>query len=266
MTTHTLGIDISVWQDRNDTPQMPDFAKAKANGAHFAFIRASQDVYPDPDFRTNWANAKAAGLYRGAYHFFDLRASARPTKEQAKYFCSLLATDKGELPPVMDFEYPGGTVYPQLPERTKSLSIIFEFSETVYAELGEYPIIYTNWSTLQYKLQPIPDWLKKRGLWLAGYPYVNAGETPVQAIDRMLKAGGYDSNRHFGWPWTFLQFSDKGDGAAFGMESKGVDLDYFFGTPEMLKTYCGGDAPENEPTDAEKLRRLWDDYKKRGGK
>lgn len=260
---YTLGIDISTWNDRNDTPQMPDFAKAKANGAHFAFIRASQDTFPDPDFKTNWQNAKSAGLPRGAYHFFDLRPGKHTTKEQAQYFCSLLKGDAGELPPVMDYERPNAS-YPELPPHDQSLSIIEEFSNVVYAELGEYPIIYTNWSALQYRLDPVPEWLRKRGLWLAGYPYVNAGETPQQAADKALARGSYDSNRWFGWPWTFWQFSDRGDGAAFGMESKQVDLDYFNGSPDKLAQYCGC-TPKPEPTDAEKLRILWADYKKRGG-
>jgi len=260
--THTLGIDISVWQDSNSTSQTPDFNKAKANGARFAFIRASQDVYPDPDFRVNWANAKAAGLPRGAYHMFDMRPGTQSAKNQAEYFCSLLTSDPGELPPVFDFERPNAN-YPELPPRARSLELINEFSEVVKSRTGRYPIIYTNWSTLQYTLQPIPDWLKGRGLWLAGYPYINAGETVVQAGERALKAGWYDSQRHFGWPWTFWQFSDRGNGPAFGMESQQIDLDFFRGDEADLHAYCG--VTVAEPTDAEKLKILWEQYK-RGGK
>ncbi|MGE5183289.1 MAG: glycoside hydrolase family 25 protein, partial [Acidobacteriota bacterium] len=48
-----------------------DFAMAHAAGIEFAFVRASDGTqYPDPMFATHWANAKAAGVIRGAYQFF----------------------------------------------------------------------------------------------------------------------------------------------------------------------------------------------------
>lgn len=115
------GIDVSKWQDDNTTPQQIDFNKAKRAGAYFVFIKASQDVYADPDFAYNWNAAKAAGLIRGAYHFFDYRKSP---KAQADYLTSLLKNDWGELPPVLDFEkHPAW----DLPTREKCLRMIKEF-------------------------------------------------------------------------------------------------------------------------------------------
>ena len=63
------GIDISVWQDDNSTPQHMDMEKAKAAGARFIFIKACERGFIDPDFIYNWQNAKDAGIPRGAYHF-----------------------------------------------------------------------------------------------------------------------------------------------------------------------------------------------------
>jgi GH25 family lysozyme M1 (1,4-beta-N-acetylmuramidase) len=37
----TPGIDVSRWQDDNNTPQQIDFRKAYAAGARFVFIKAS---------------------------------------------------------------------------------------------------------------------------------------------------------------------------------------------------------------------------------
>jgi lysozyme len=37
----------------------------------FAFIKATEGIgNADPQFRRNWKKSKAAGLIRGAYHFF----------------------------------------------------------------------------------------------------------------------------------------------------------------------------------------------------
>ena len=67
MTTYTvLGIDCSKWKDDNSTPQQMDFFKAKAEGASFVFIKASQSTWLDSDFIYNWQAAKDAGLMRGA--------------------------------------------------------------------------------------------------------------------------------------------------------------------------------------------------------
>ncbi len=65
MADKALGIDVSLWQDNNSTPQMVDFAKAKSAGASFVFIKASQGLYLDPDFVMNWQNAGTAGILRG---------------------------------------------------------------------------------------------------------------------------------------------------------------------------------------------------------
>src|ERR1700679_4105731 len=60
-----LGIDISHYQ--NDV----DFAKLKAAGISFVFIKATEGVdYVDPNFSTYWKAAKAFGIPRAPYHFF----------------------------------------------------------------------------------------------------------------------------------------------------------------------------------------------------
>ena len=62
MQNKALGIDVSFWQDNNTTPQQVNWRKAKAAGAVFAFIKASQAAYTDEDFEYNWKEAKAAGI------------------------------------------------------------------------------------------------------------------------------------------------------------------------------------------------------------
>ena len=57
----------------------------EAHGIDFAFVKASEgETLRDPQFDHNWAAAKAAGLTRGAYHFYradgDLSHAVRDVK------------------------------------------------------------------------------------------------------------------------------------------------------------------------------------------
>ena len=51
-----LGVDISVWQDLNSTPQMYDPWKTRKQNGVFVGIKASQANWIDPDFIMNWNN------------------------------------------------------------------------------------------------------------------------------------------------------------------------------------------------------------------
>src|SRR5439155_16558204 len=57
------GIDVSAFQGTIN------WATVAANGARFAYIRATEQVGPvDPFFASNYQGAKDNGLYAGAYH------------------------------------------------------------------------------------------------------------------------------------------------------------------------------------------------------
>src|SRR5262245_48071429 len=90
------GLDVSHFQGTVDWPQV-----AQA-GYGFAFIKATDGItYTDPMFAQNWAGAKAAGLLRGAYHFFE--ADDDP-QQQAENFLKTVSLESGDLPPVLDVE------------------------------------------------------------------------------------------------------------------------------------------------------------------
>ena len=68
----------------------------------FAFIKATEggDRFDDR-FREHWRGARAAGIPRGAYHFFRANVDA---KKQANKFIDYVRSmsDTAELPPVLD--------------------------------------------------------------------------------------------------------------------------------------------------------------------
>jgi len=228
--TRTPGIDVSAWQDDNSTPQQIDWRTAKAAGAQFAFIKASQGAFTDQDFAYNWRAAKAAGVLRGAYHFLDYRMSA---SKQAQYFIGLLAGDAGELPPAVDVETVSG--WP-LPPAADLIEMIRVFLTTVEAAVGIKPVFYSNPNVIANVLKPFPAWLTGYPLWIANYGV----QTPLSRP----------------WPtWTFWQWSNAGDGPGYGMESKAVDMDWYNGSLDDLRAWAGGKPPE--PTLEEKVARLW---------
>ena len=238
MTDYALGCDISHWQDKPDTPEKVDFDRMKLAGADFVFMKASQKNWTDRDFTHNWAAAKAAGLLRGAYHFLTFDISAR---KQAEHFWSLLEGDPGELPPVCDYER-----YGNVPK--KASDYLWAFVTTLERLSGRVPIIYSGaffWSETSTQAAA---WTKYP-LWIASY----TGQSYMQRnVDKRMP---WDT-------WTFWQYTDRGDGEKYGVESKQIDLNYYNGTTEELADKYGGvdEAPPVLPmlTIGEKVTRLWD--------
>lgn len=242
---YARGIDVSRWDDNPNTVYKPDLAKAKELGVSFIGIKVSQNNKPDRMFEWFWKEAKERGLLRMPYHFYDYSTTKVHVTEQAKYFCGLLENDPPELPPVMDvekYDYWG-----ELPYREKLNSEIFQFFNVTDAFYKHPSMLYTNYSTIKYRLQPVPSWLLAHPLWIA-YPASNLPDYTWQPWNK----------------WTMWQYSFNGDGLAYGMESKSLDMNYYNGTNDDLWDYAIDYSPEPpapEPTDAEKLNILWQEYK-----
>ncbi|SNS39334.1 lysozyme [Sphingomonas laterariae] len=93
------GIDVSHHQGRIDWQQLP------RQGVTFAYIKASEGgSHRDRAFAANWAGAKAAGLQRGAYHYFTL---CRAGADQAANFIAAVPVDSTALAPAVDLEFLG---------------------------------------------------------------------------------------------------------------------------------------------------------------
>jgi lysozyme len=93
------GVDIS----HNDGHV--DWATA-SHEVQFVYIKATQGArVVDASFRANWDSATAAGLPRGAYHFFSFCSSPQ---EQAQLISDNVPVDANALPFALDVEvYPG---------------------------------------------------------------------------------------------------------------------------------------------------------------
>jgi len=80
-----------------------DWTKVKASGRDFAIAKATEgDTFDDPQFATNWAAMKQAGVVRSAYHFFH---STDDPIVQADHLLSVMGPlEPGDLPPSLDLE------------------------------------------------------------------------------------------------------------------------------------------------------------------
>ncbi|WP_460522355.1 lysozyme, partial [Humibacter antri] len=143
----TPGLDVSGWQ----TLTLTDWQTAFANGARFAYVKATESTdYTSSQFSEQYSDSYAAGLMHGAYHFATPNTSSGAA--QANYFVSNgggWSPDGHTLPPLLDIEYNpyGATCYGM--SQAAMVAWIQDFSNTVLARTGRLPAIYstTDWWT-----------------------------------------------------------------------------------------------------------------------
>jgi len=131
---YVQGVDVS-WH------QGPiDWRTLAADDIAFAYIKATEGAdHVDTRFAFNWREAAAAGLYRGAYHFFTL---CQPGARQAANFIAIVPRDAGALPAAVDLEHMGPCR--QGPTMTDIVAEARIFMDTLEAYYGVRPIIYTT--------------------------------------------------------------------------------------------------------------------------
>jgi len=194
-----LGLDCSHHQGTID------FAKVKAAGASFVFIKATEGLdFVDPNFTQYWQAAKDAGIPRGVYHFFHPQDDLQ---SQIDFFCKTVgALEAGDLPPVLDIEVPAEWTGFTVAQRVQ---MILGWLQGVEAKLGVQPIIYIN-NTMANTVLSNPAAFKSYVLWIAFYTSLSIPVIPLP------------------WTvWTFWQYTETGtiDGV-----SGAVDLDRFNGS------------------------------------
>jgi GH25 family lysozyme M1 (1,4-beta-N-acetylmuramidase) len=222
-----------------------DWAKVKASGRQFAFIKATQGDYDvQSTFAADWSGALAAGVMRSPYHFFD--GTIDGSAQAASFLAEL---DKvgglapGDLPPLLDLECPtsskeseteSGCEYTGdsgwVPTATLSARV-FDWLHAVEAGTHRVPIIYSY-----------PAWFEDADLAdpeLAAYP---------------LFIASYETCATVPAPWTaatFWQYSATSTVPGVAGASD-VDVDRFVGTPAQLTGLTTPDAgvPDASAADA----------------
>jgi lysozyme len=190
------GFDISSYQP------VVDFKLYKANGNEFCFIKASENLYKDPCFDAHWANSKAAGILRGAYHYYHPKDDALA---QANYFSNVVGKlGAGDLPCVMDWETTDG--FPSSVDRAGGAL----FLQTVAEKTGKTPIVYGSPYFLQDLL--LDESFANYALWIAHY------QTKCPLVPTPWKY------------WSFWQYTDGG--------ASNMDLNKFNGPLSQLQKFA----------------------------
>ncbi len=214
-----LGIDVSSYQDT------PNWTDVKTAGISFAWAKATEGTfYIDADFTYNEANAKAAGVYIGAYHFAhpddDPNITGSDSADtEASYFWSeagsYITSGGYYLMPALDYETAPTTI-----NQAESASWVNEWCQDIvnYAAANGTvvkPVVYTYTSFAD-------DWLTSANtewpLWMAS-PNGDSAQT------------GAPSSTSPWSTWTFWQY---GQADVSGITTGVVDEDVFNGTAATL--------------------------------
>ncbi|MGY2130636.1 glycoside hydrolase family 25 protein [Hymenobacter sp. HD11105] len=146
------GIDVSSYQGRID------WVEVSEHQVSFAFIKATEGVtMRDSRFERNWQGAKAVGIYRGAYHYFQPNYDGA---QQADLFVRNVPLQAGDLPPVLDVEAPN---FHDVAIMRRNVATWLRLIERHY---GVRPILYSNHNFYKRHLAGHFD---DYPLWLAHY-------------------------------------------------------------------------------------------------
>ena len=234
-----LGSDISRWQHAGNAPI--NFVKMYDAGVRFLFIKGTDSNVLGAAAAKYWSSidfpaAREAGLLTGIYHAsliprgISADAAFAVGQQQADlpidHLNSLGGLVPGVLPIVLDvesFSRPSGT----------SAAVVTNFSlgftARVKERTGKTPIIYSNLNFIRSYLQSPA--LTSNYLWVANYSQTsNPASTPSGGCSRTVwSSSACDLN------WTFWQYTDRGNGPAYGIPRGGLDLNVFaFSSNELL--------------------------------
>ncbi|OAB43371.1 glycoside hydrolase family 25 protein [Paenibacillus glacialis] len=219
------GIDVSHHQGKIN------WAKVAADGIDFVYIKATQNQM-DNMFLKNVADAKAAGVLVGAYHYLDKSVTTVALAKAAATDFNTAIKEAGgvkvfDLPPTLDYEEIGSITAAQVNIIAKA------FLSEIKRLTGVTPIIYTGNSFAEkFDLE-----VGKYFVWIARYGTAVPWDVTAWSI------------------WTIWQYSD---GSTGGTRSSGsrtvagivgpVDLNEYNGTLAELKAaYKKASGEEEEP-------------------
>lgn len=177
-------------------------AMMKTRGDVFCLIKADEGArIVDTLFKAHWAAAKAAGMITGAYNFFH---PSQDPIAQARHMESIIGKlGPGDLGPVIDWETTDGV--PSITDREEGLAFLTDVEKAT----GKTPIIYGA----PYFLNALnlDNRFSRFTLWIAHY----GAKCPLIPLP---------------WQnWGMWQYTDSG----------GIDLDFFNGSLDQLRSQAG---------------------------
>lgn len=197
------GMDVSHYQGAIQ------WDKVAGQGLSFVYMKATEgDDTSDDAFQANWEGASAAGLSKGAYHFYNLCGTGAA---QADWFIKTVPVEVGALPPAIDLE--ASKACKKLPTKKALQKELAAFVAKVQAAYGKVPVLYVN-SNIYDR-------------YFAG----EAADNPFWISDTDSAPALSDQR-----DWAIWQHTFKGQVAGI---SGRVDLDVFSGNSRQLAALSG---------------------------
>lgn len=237
-----LGVDVSIVQG------VVDWSKLFDAGVRFAWLKCSEGNKRGRDsrFALNVRDAKAAGVYVGAYHFCyplpsgaNVDAGRDPVSQARRAFAEAdqLGRLPGELPPACDIEWPAVNEWTRWGVTAASIADwTLAYLEEAARLWDRTPVLYTYpafWKALGEAGKA--DAFARFPLWIAHYKHLGPGLPPE--ADRPIVPAPWDD-------WTVWQFSgDKG--ARLPGCAVDIDRNVWRGDLDGLRRLAGID-PEAE--------------------
>jgi lysozyme len=139
------GIDVSRHQGNIDWDAVSKMSLNEIS-VDFAFIKASEGrTVVDEYFKSNWKEAKGAGIMRGAYHFY--RTHLTPQEQIDLFVRQVPKLEKGDLPPVLDIEIKGSCPPARLRKNLKTWLVLAEKHYLNTSEFKKYPLWLAHYKT-----------------------------------------------------------------------------------------------------------------------
>ncbi|UYL93864.1 endolysin [Geobacillus phage vB_GthS_PK2.1] len=216
-TNNIKGIDVSHWQGKIN------WAKVKAAGIQVAYLKATEGTtYVDDMLKTNYQNAKKAGIKVGFYHFFRAK-NEQNAREQARHFVNTVKGMSNDLKHALDIETTEGL------SKDALTKCAIAFLEEVKKLTGQDPIVYTYTSFAKTRLTAA---VAKYPVWIAHYGVNKPADNPIW-------------NR-----WIGFQYTDKGkvSGIAGNVDMNEFTPDIFVNAAKVEQPKQKGDAVQTAPS------------------
>ena len=203
--TQTPGLDVSGYQGN------VNWSSVAANGARFAYVKATEGTYyTSPFFAQQYNGSYNVGIIRGAYHFATPDTTSGAT--QADYFVNHgggWSRDGRTLPGMLDMEWdPYGAACYGL-SQSGMVNWILSFSNEYHARTSRFPTIYTATSWWSQCTGNRGDFSSTNPLMIAFYS-ANPGPMPFnwgfQTIWQFASSGTFPGDQdRFNGDFTRVQ-------------------------------------------------------------
>jgi GH25 family lysozyme M1 (1,4-beta-N-acetylmuramidase) len=190
----TPGLDVSAYQAN------VDWSQVSANGARFAYVKATEGTYyTSPYFAQQYNGSYNVGIIRGAYHFATPDTSGGAA--QADYFVDHgggWSRDGRTLPGMVDLEWNpyGSACYGQT--AGGMVNWILSFSNEYQARTSRWPVFYTATQWWSQCTGNVGDFSATNPLMLACYcsgPGILPYHWPYQTIWQYASSGVFPGDQ-----------------------------------------------------------------------